>query len=208
MRDRLFRYTMYLSVLFFLLSMLLSLISWLITAIDTESQIKSLLSSEGLRWMCGNFVGNVLTPFLAWLLLIGATFGVMKRSTLHKAFVSYKKMGNSQYSKTGLRVVVLLTVISIAVIGYLAFAPHAILLSVSGSLLNSSFSAFIVPFVCTVVCIDSISYGSICGTINRFSDVFEALCDGVKSIVPLLVLYMFVAQFVNMLLWITSKSLQ
>ena len=48
--------------------LLLVLLSWLLSAMMTEG-VRSMLSSEGIRWFFGSFSEVVQTPLLVWLLL-------------------------------------------------------------------------------------------------------------------------------------------
>jgi aminobenzoyl-glutamate transport protein len=54
------------------------LLSWLLTAADPESSIRSLLSSEGIRWFIGKNIKNLSQPLLVWLLLLGIAWGASK----------------------------------------------------------------------------------------------------------------------------------
>ena len=60
----------------------LFLVSWLITAARPEIAMHSLLSSEGLRWFFGQFVQNLATPVLVWLLLLSVAYGCVVSSGL------------------------------------------------------------------------------------------------------------------------------
>ena len=53
----------------------LVLVSWLIAAAMPELAVRSLLSSEGIRWFFGHFIRNLATPFLVWILLLCIAFG-------------------------------------------------------------------------------------------------------------------------------------
>ena len=54
---------------------LLIILSWILSTTMTEG-IRSLLSSEGIRWFFGNFSNIIASPLLAWLLLVPSSFGV------------------------------------------------------------------------------------------------------------------------------------
>ena len=43
--------------------------SWLITAILPSLQLRSLLSSEGIRWFFGQFSYNLASPIIVWMLV-------------------------------------------------------------------------------------------------------------------------------------------
>ena len=64
----------------------LILLSWLITAAFPELPIRSLLSSEGVRWFFGSFTANQLTPLLAWFITAAMAVGACVRSRLWAAF--------------------------------------------------------------------------------------------------------------------------
>ena len=55
---------------------LLFLVSWLVTAMMPDTAVHSLLSSEGIRWFFGSFVGNVASPVLVWLLILAMAISV------------------------------------------------------------------------------------------------------------------------------------
>ena len=56
-----------------LAEVMLILVSWLLTAAVPEASMRSLLSSEGIRWFFGHFSDNLATPVLVWLLLVSSS---------------------------------------------------------------------------------------------------------------------------------------
>ncbi|MFR5271186.1 MAG: hypothetical protein ACLTGI_12620 [Hoylesella buccalis] len=69
-----------------IVQILLILVSWFITATMPMSPVRSLLSSEGIRWFFGQFTYNLASPLLVWLILAGMALGALKQSGLSKAF--------------------------------------------------------------------------------------------------------------------------
>ena len=51
------------------MQLLLILASWIVTSVWRGAPLRSLISSEGIRWFFGEFVSNMASPLLVWLLL-------------------------------------------------------------------------------------------------------------------------------------------
>ena len=150
-----------------IVQMLVILVSWLITAAMPDAPLRSLLSSEGIRWFFGHLTENQLTPLLAWMLFIVIAYGAMRKSGLLHA----------------VRVMLLLTSV-----------PHAILLSVTGNLFPSSFSQSLIPCLSFACVVFSISYGVISGSFHSLSDVFKSFTSQIPALAPLLIVYILAAQ--------------
>ena len=58
----------YTSLVILLLQLVLIVVSWVLTAVNPDIQIRSILGSEGLRWLFGTFVSNIASSFLVWML--------------------------------------------------------------------------------------------------------------------------------------------
>ena len=56
--------------------------SWLITAILPSLQLRSLLSSEGIRWFFGQFSYNLASPIMVWMLVATMGYGCITTSGL------------------------------------------------------------------------------------------------------------------------------
>ena len=65
--------------------LLLFILSWLLSAMRLEG-VRSLLSSEGIRWFFGQFTANVASPWLVWLLLILIALGALQKSGVPSLF--------------------------------------------------------------------------------------------------------------------------
>ena len=165
---------------------ILILVSWLLSATMTEG-VRSLLSSEGVRWFFGSFVDIMASPWLVWLLLILIALGSLQRSGLFSMQQGYRE-------KVALRVALLFFVLYVAVILLLTVTPNAILISIKGSLFPSAFSRSLVPIIAFGIVLVSISFGVMSGRINSLSGVLEALSFGISKGARFFVLYILFMQ--------------
>ena len=139
----------------------LILLSWIISAVAPGISMRSLLSSGGIRWFLGHFVDNMLTPLLAWILLLALLWGALNKSGImallpfrrHRPTLTYRQ-------RMAIRFVLLELCMFLLAIALLTLLPHAILLSVTGSLFPSSFSQAIVPLLTLIGITCSISASS------------------------------------------------
>ena len=190
-----------LAVALILAQVLLVIVSWMINATMPQTMVRSLLSSEGIRWFFGQFSHVLSTPLLVWLLLGSIAYGLLRASHF-LPLTSHPSPLTSYSRKLALIAVGVELVVFIIAIVLLAFMPHAILLSSSGALYPSSFSASLVPFIACAVSVMSITYGAIVGTLPTLDSVFRSACKGIESAAPLFLLYVFVVQFFASLLYV------
>ena len=61
----------YLSLSLLLVEVVMAVGSWIFAALNPESGIHSMLSSEGIRWAFGGFIRQMQSSVLVWLLLAG-----------------------------------------------------------------------------------------------------------------------------------------
>lgn len=185
-------------VLLFIAELIIVVGSWLGSAIYPGSGIVSLLSPEGIRWFVGEFTTMMATPLLMMLLLCSATYGIVVRSGIVQhlyAIVSQRSLRVKDYrERIAMQVSIVVASAMVAVIGWLTLSPHAILLSVTGSLSNSSFSSGIVPllsFFCSFV---AVTYGMLSSSFQSYRQIFDSMVDGVEKSAFLFVFYLFAAQ--------------
>ncbi|MDE6646594.1 MAG: ABC transporter substrate-binding protein, partial [Prevotella sp.] len=100
--------------------LLLLLVSWLLSAAFPVSGIRSLLSSEGLRWFMGRFARLMATPMLVWLLLGAMAFGCLWRSGLLLHPSNYRE-------RRALMLSLLLLTLIVVIMLLLTVVPHAVL---------------------------------------------------------------------------------
>ena len=128
-------------------NLLLVLLSWIISAMGVAG-VRSLISSEGLRWFLSRYVDIIATPLLAWLLLLSIAYSCFEGSGLSLALCRAMKGEKLEFKqRLGIRVALIVLVVIIANTLLLLLTPHAVLLSPSGDIFPSPFSRSIVPIV-------------------------------------------------------------
>lgn len=183
----------------------LILLSWLITAAFPELPIRSLLSSEGVRWFFGSFTANQLTPLLAWFITTAMAVGACVRSRLWAAFCTKMsgllhrrdstdgRQGLHYRERIGLRLALAEFMVYVVIMLLLTVVPHAILLSVTGELFPSAFSSSLIPSLSFVLIVMSLSYGVASGTVDSVARMHRVLVGGLEAgarIVPAYVIGM------------------
>ena len=181
------KYLPHIAFLLFAAQLLLMLVSWLLAAANPASGVRSLLSSEGLRWFLGHFSDVLGTPVLLCLLLLLMAYGSLKNCGILQFKSSYRQ-------SRALIITSLLFVVYVGVIVLLVMIPHAVLLSATGSLWPSPFSAAAVPMFAFGVTLLSTVYGYVSGSYRNMSDVYQSLIDGIRCGAPWLLFYVLLGQ--------------
>ena len=171
----------------------LILLSWLLTAAFPELPMRSVLSSEGIRWFFGSFVSNQLSPLLIYFIMAVMAVGACVRSRLYDALretlsntrSSLTTSSNHQHKvhyreKVGLRIALVEFIVYVIIMILLTAVPHAILLSVTGQLFPSSFSSSLIPSLSLIVTIMSLTYGVASGTIDSVAKMHKVLVGGLE----------------------------
>ena len=194
----------------FLAEALLFILSWLLSATRMES-VRSLISSEGIRWFFGSWQSIVSSPLLVWLLLCLIAWGSLRKSGLMRSGQNggsrsalplglSKNFFTFHYSllpfrdRLALRVSLVFLVIYLFILALLTLTPHAILLSATGHLFPSAFSRSLVPVIAFGVCLVSITFGLVSGRLRSLADILDALSTGIARGAPLIVIYLFAIQ--------------
>ena len=191
----------YATVAALFLQALLFVVSWLIAAAMPEENTRSLLFSEGIRWFFGSLVSNVASRLLVWILMLAMAWGAVSNSGLAKFFTK-KKKSLAYRQRFALRVVIIEAIIAVCVIVMMAFVPNAPLRSVSGQLYPSSFSNSQIPILALTVILMAITYGMLSGTIKGIVDAFNALTDGLRKFIPLIIFYLAVVQLYYSIIYV------
>lgn len=159
--------------------LLLVLGSWILSAALPMSGIRSMLSGEGIRFFLGHFADLLATPVLVWVLLLAMTYGVVLRSGILSGRRSFRssraRLTASLFAAAYLAVVLLMTLV-----------PHAVLLSASGTLWPSPFSASLVPLIAFGLAMVAAVYGIVAGTITSLADIYDSFVDGLRRAAALL----------------------
>lgn len=170
----------------------LVIVSWLLQAMRLEG-VRSMLSSEGIRWFIGGFSDIVASRLLVWLILLLISLGSLQQSGVVTFFTT--KGERSFRDRLALRVAFGFLAIYAIVICMLTLIPHAILLSVKGSLFPSSFSRSIVPIVCFALTLFSVVYATMSGNKKTGEDILGILSYGIRQGASLIIIYIMAIQF-------------
>ena len=187
MNSRLRRFWPLLALLLVLAELLLVLLSWILSAAMPMSGVRSMLSGEGIRWFLGHFADVLATPVLVWLLLLAMAYGSIRHCGIFEDRSSYR-------SRRAVWISALYLIIYIGVVLLMAVVPHAVLLSATGNLWPSPFSASLVPVIAFGLLSMGVVYGVVAGTFLSFSDVYDSLVHGIRQSAPLLLFYILTAQ--------------
>lgn len=192
----------------------LILLSWLITAAFPELPIRSLLSSEGVRWFFGSFTTNQLTPLLAWFITAAMAVGACVRSRLWAAFCTKMsgllhrrdstdgRQGLHYRERIGLRLALAEFMVYVVIMLLLTVVPHAILLSVTGELFPSAFSSSLIPSLSFVLIVMSLSYGVASGTVDSVARMHRVLVGGLEAGARIVPAYIIGVQLYMSLLYV------
>ena len=175
---------------------LLVILSWLLSAMRVEG-VRSLLSSEGIRWFFSSFNDLIASPVLVWFLVLMCALGCLQKSGVTSIFGGRKTINFRD--RLAIYVALAFVLIYVVIIILLTLMPHAILLSATGHLFPSAFSRSLVPIIAFGICIFSVAFGLMAGVMRNLSDILQALSFGIAKGAPLIVLFLFAAQLVGCL---------
>jgi len=191
-----------------IMQVFLVLLSWLLSAAMPEMSVHSLLSSEGIRWFMAHFTEHIANHVLVWMLLLSISYGAVKGSGLLQILTSYLTTNPSQRSslnyrqKFALRLVILELILFIILMILLTVVPHAVLLSVTGSLFPGSFSQSLIPVLAFALTVIGISYGSMSGMQKSSAEVLDTLSKGIADTAPLYIIYILGAQLYYSIIYV------
>lgn len=166
--------------------------SWLINAAAPELPVRSLLSQTGIRWFFGQFVTNMQSEYLIWIILSAIAYGCITKSRIVSYVLCHER--HTYRERLGMRLAIVELIVFIGFMIALTLIPHAVLLSVTGHLFPSSFSKSIIPVVCFILGNCSLTYGWISGTLKDISDIYVAMTSGLSSAAWIIPLYIFFMQ--------------
>ena len=170
---------------------LLVILSWLLSATMMEG-VRSLLSSEGIRWLFGSNTSQLASPLLVWLLLMLSALGCLQKSGVVALFGQTTRF--TYRERIALRVAIIFLVIYVAIIALLTLMPHAILLSATGELFPSAFSRSLVPIIAFGIILFSVSFAMVTGRLKGLSDILNALSFGIAKGAPLFIVLILLIQ--------------
>lgn len=185
--------TTYSVVTLAILLILLVIGSWLVSILFPSLEVRSMISGEGARWFLGTYSSFLASAPTSWMVIIGVTWGVMSESGMIRCVADKHRKYRERLALYSAIVLFSLYVIAVAL---LSVVPHAVLLSADGNLFPSPFSRSIIPMSCFGLFLSSAIFGIISGNTPRPSDVVSAMLSGITSVAPILVIWLFLSQFV------------
>lgn len=166
------------------------IVSWIANALWPEFGMTSLLSHKGIRWMVGEMPDMLASEVMLWLLTAGMAWGV-----LHEVF--RRRNGDDLLGgyaeRIAFHVTIAVTIILTCLILFLIFGPDTILLSATGTYRDSSLSKGAVPMAFLMTAVIMSTYGLFSGRIASLQALYYAMCSGIRDVVPLLLIYLFVS---------------
>ena len=171
----------YLVLALALAEVVLVLASWLLSA-TMAGNVRSLLSSEGVRWFFGGFTAMLASPWLVWLVLLAMAGGCLWQSGIVSIRLPLSSLHYRQ--RVALRTALILLLIYVAAVLALTLVPHAVLLSATGRLFPSPFSRAFVPIVSFGVLLVSVSTSVSGVATSRWSMWLSVPCSRAASPIP------------------------
>lgn len=178
--------------------------SWVWSAATPESNIRSLLSSSGIRWFFGTFTANIGSTLLVWIIILDIAVGSCIESGMLNGFKRLFSGDIHPQQRSGLRAALSLLIIEILILLILTLPAHAILLSITGTLFPSSFSVSIIPTVAFIAITMSVSYGLFSGTLHNYKDTFNCIFKGGSNLKALLIIYILAAELFYMVIYVIN----
>ena len=140
------------------------------------------------------------SPLLVYIILLTLTVNVFVNSGLIELFSQNHKI--NMQKRFALNVVLVELCTFIVLIVLLTAIPHAVLLSVTGELFPSSFSSGLIPMLCLLVTIMSISYGLVSGSLRGFYDIWNSITTGSNYLPSVCFVYILLLQLVSSLSYV------
>lgn len=170
------------------LQLLIILASWIVSAVFPSYPIHSLIGSGGLRWFIGSFADNLSSPILAYIILISISYSAFVMSGLASTLTKPKSLSMQQ--RFAFRIMALELFLFVSSVLLISAVPHAVLLSVTGSLFPSSFSKGLVPMICFELFVLSMIYGIVGGGINTLEKFWDCIVSGANFLPAVCFLFM------------------
>lgn len=189
----------YIALILGLLQVAVVLVSWFVSAAMPGLPVRSLLSSEGIRWYFGRVVYNMSSPLLVSFILLLSAFGSIYVS--HIADVFHR--GLNPREKAAIRLSLIEILIAVVIMCLLTLPPHAILLNVTGELFpKSAFTQSLVPVITFTGWSVSGTYALVSGRWHQLSEIFDGMLYGIKKGASLILIFLIAIQLVYSVLFV------
>ena len=182
----------YIVLVLLIAQLALILLSWLLTAAFPELPMRSMLSSEGIRWFFGSFVSNQLHHCLSLYMAVMAA-GACIRSRLYtalRAMLSNVRSSPNKFhkqslqihyrEKAGLRVALVEFIAYVIIMILLTAVPHAISPECDRTAIPQFLLLEFHPLIITDHHHHVTTYGVASGTIDSVAKMHKILVGGLE----------------------------
>ena len=142
-------------------------------------------------------IRRTLGLLLTLMLLAGMAWGCLRGCGLLS-----RKSTSSQHDRTAFISMLILLVLYVSGLILMIAVPHAVLLSATGSLFPSPFSAGFVPVIALGTTLAAMAYGITSGRLASLTDIYNSLLLGIRSFAPLVLFYILIAQIYHTMIFV------
>lgn len=199
-RSRLFIYAVMALVVVQVLTVLLS---WIVSAVWPSLAVESLLGNSGLRWLLSSYADNVSSPILSWMLLLSVAYGMFRYNGFPQSLTS--KNEDNPKVLFARKIFYLEIFLGILFCLILAFYPHSFVLGVSGHLFPGPFLTIVLFVMIMVTIFANISFMYLSEKATDDKSTEKALIFGLQSVAPLIVIYLLLKEWAEMVLFVLQK---
>ncbi len=179
--------------------------SWVASILVPDSDMRSLLTGEGIRWFVAQFTQGLFAPVPLWIIVWSMAVGCASSSGIVRAVV--RRHSPLLYrERTALCFATAIVVVFVAAMALLTIPPQAVLLNATGGLFPSPFSSAIVPATALCVCAASVVYGFTSGSLQTLTSIYISLVKGMQKGAPLLLLYILLIQIYYSLTFVFGQN--
>ena len=200
MNNRLLKIISYSTVTLATCQVLLILVSWFITSAMPDLNMRSMLSSEGIRWFLGQFTYNIASPVLVLITVTSIAYGCLVSSGLLDI-----KRNIDIRQRLSVRLVSLEVIIFVIIIVLLTSVPHAVLLNIDGHIFSKNFLMCMISYISFVILVISSTYSISVGRITSIPGLFAFMCEGIKKAAPIYIIYILAAQLYYSIIFVFSN---
>ncbi len=179
--------------------------SWVASILMPDSDMRSLLTGEGIRWFVAQFTQGLFAPVPLWIIVWSMAVGCASSSGIVRAVV--RRHSPLLYrERAALCFATAIVVVFVAAMALLTIPPQAVLLNATGGLFPSPFSSAIVPATALCVCAASVVYGFTSGSLQTLTSIYISLVKGMQKGAPLLLLYILLIQIYYSLTFVFGQN--
>ncbi len=179
--------------------------SWVASILVPDSDMRSLLTGEGIRWFVAQFTQGLFAPVPLWIIVWSMAVGCASSSGIVRAVV--RRHSPLLYrERAALCFATAIVVVFVAAMALLTIPPQAVLLNATGGLFPSPFSSAIVPATALCVCAASVVYGFTAGSLQTLTSIYISLVKGMQKGAPLLLLYILLIQIYYSLTFVFGQN--